>query len=120
MTWEIALIGSVVLVVLGLFYLVGIFDKKEHALFSLFLFFIGLFLIVINFNMDANILLANNATINSTSAYDNLEGNINTAYWVGIIVIFVSLMYWFVYILKKSLEALAGKKKNMTEGDDDD
>ena len=120
MTWQVALISSVILVVLGLFYLVGIFDKKEHAIFSLFLFFIGLFLIVINFSMDAGILLANNATINSTSAYESLEGNINTAYWVGIMVIFISLMYWFVYILRKSLEALAGKKKDKVDGDDDE
>jgi len=64
--------------------------------------------------------LANNATINSTTAYNNLTNNVNTAYWVGIMVLFVSLMYWFIYILRKSLETLKLKKVNMTEGDDDD
>ena len=116
MAWEVAIIGSLLLVTLGMFYLVGIFDKKEHAIFSLFLFFMGLFFIIINFNVDANIILANNATINSTTAYTALESNINTAYWAAIMVVFVSLGYWFIYILRKSLETLRLKKE--TEHDE--
>lgn len=115
MSWEIALVGSLVLVILGLFYLVGVFDKSEHPMFKLFLFFIGLFLIIISFSVDSNILLANSATIDAT-AYTNLIANINTAYWIGMMVLFVSLMYWMIYFLRQGLNMLKIKRKMEVEG----
>jgi len=120
MAWELAIVGSLMLVVLGLFILVGIFDKMEHALFSLFLFFIGLFFIIITLNVDSNVLVANNATINNAEVFSDLGDNIGTAYWLSIWVLFVSLMYWFIYILRKALETLKLKKIDFIEGNDDE
>jgi len=110
MGWEIAIIGSVVLVVLGLFHIVGVFDKKEHAMLKIFLFFIGLFLIVINFNIGSHIIEANNATINNSAIQLDLAKNMDTAYWVGVMAIIVSFMYWFIYFIRKGLETLKIKR----------
>lgn len=122
MAWEVALIGSLVFVILGLFYLVGIFDSKEHAMFKLFLFFIGVFLIPLVFNIDSNIIIANNATINATNptAYTRLGSNIDTAYSTTMWIIWVSLMYWFIYFIRKGLELFKFKKKKEIEGDEEE
>ncbi len=119
MAWEVAIVGGIVAIVMALFYVANIFDAREHGLFKIFLFFMGLYLIIISISLDQNVLVSANATINNSDVYGDLESNLNTSYYVGIFVVIVSLMYWFIYFLRKSLETLKLKKVSMTEGDDE-
>ena len=119
MSWEIAIVFGVVAVIGALFYVANIFDRKEHGLFKIFLFFMGLYFIVISLSVDQNILVSANSTINNSGVFDDLESNLNTSYWVGIMVLFVSLMYWSIFFLRSALNTLRMKKEKDTEGDDD-
>ena len=108
--WKIAIIANLTIVAFGLFFVSKRFDEKEHPLFKLFLFFSGIFLSLVGLSVTTQIAIA------SADSGANTLANIGTAYWVFIMLIIVSLMYWMIYFLKSGLNLYKFKKRKEVEG----
>lgn len=105
MSWEIALVVSLVGVAFAMFYVANSLDQQHYGI-KLLLFLVGLFLLVSNLAVTPQILSANNDTINET-IITNLTPALDNSYlailWVTIFIVFYFIIY-FLYTLVRSMK----------------
>lgn len=102
MTWEIALVFSMVGVAFSMFYLANSLDQRHYGI-KLLLLLVGLFLLVGNLGINSQIIEANNDTINETIV-GNLQTVTDTSYngliWVSVFVVLYFILYWIMQLIK--------------------
>jgi len=99
MSWEIAVVLSLVGVGFALFYMGGNLQHDHYALKLLFLF-MGLFLLLANLGLLPLIIQANSATIGAAIATD-LENAVNTTYYGLLWTIIFCIAYFMIYFFRE-------------------
>lgn len=103
--WETAVIiaflgGAALLIALA------IALDKEHTAIKLLFLMVAMFIIVLTFSTNHEIINANNSTINNSNIIDSLDDKADTAYAAMLWTTWATLAYFMITILIAAINAL--------------